>query len=180
MSMRRQKFLLFRVYKFQDTRAYGQLYDLYFDKLYRYIFFKLPNSGDAEELTSEVFLRGWEYATSSQVDHAGALFYRIARNLIADFYRKRDFTEPIENNVDAAVDDSLAQMVETKLESDAMIAHLQTLKEEYRDVLVMRYLNEMTAKEIGVILEKSPNNVRVLIYRAKNALREIISNERTS
>lgn len=173
--MRRQKFLLFRVYQFQDSRAYGQLYDLYFDKLYRYIYFKVPLAQDAEELTSEVFLRGWEYATSSRVEHASALFYRIARNLIADFYRKQRLTEPIENGYAIEEDGSLTEQISTKLESEALVEHLRQLKEEYRDVLVMRYLNEMSNQEIGVVLDKSPSSVRVLVHRAKKALREVVS-----
>lgn len=171
--MRRQKFLLFRVYRFQDTRAYTELYDLYFDKLYRYVFFKLPSGADAEELTSEVFLRGWEYATSSPVENAGALFYRIARNLVADFYRRRDLSEPMDAGMQIAAPGSLVEALNTAQEHEQLVSHLRTLKEEYRDVLIMKYLDEMDIKEIAAVLEKTPNNIRVLLHRAKKALKEI-------
>ncbi|MCH8049481.1 RNA polymerase sigma factor [Patescibacteria group bacterium] len=170
--MRRQKFLLFRVYKFQDAKAYQQLYDFYFDKLYRYIYFKVPRPEDSEEITSEVFLRGWEYMTASKVEHAGALFYKIARNLVADFYRQRGMTEPLEQGQYVSAE-TLSEKIIVKQESEELIRALRQLKEEYRDVLVMRYLNEMSIKEIASVFEKTPNSVRVLLHRARKALREI-------
>lgn len=173
MSMRRQKFLLFRVYRFRDTSAYAQLYDEYFSKIRRYVYFRVPRSEDTDELTAEVFLRGWEYTTSSKVDNPGALFYRIAQNLIADFYRKETSTDAITDEMQ--IPDSRDELKEAanKSEQDQLLRLLKKLKDEYREILVMRYLDEMSIKEISLIIEKTPNNVRVLLHRAKNALREL-------
>lgn len=172
--MRRQKFLLFRVYRFRDTGAYGQLYDHYFSKIRRYVYFKVPRGEDADELTAEVFLRGWEYATSSRVENPGALFYRIARNLVADFYRQRQETESTDGR-EFVGEDHLEEKIAEKEEQKALIRKLRQLKDEYREILVMRYLDEMSVKEIALMLEKTPNNVRVTLHRAKNALKEIAS-----
>ncbi|MFH1767400.1 MAG: RNA polymerase sigma factor [Patescibacteria group bacterium] len=174
--MRRQKFLLFRVYQFQDSQAYGELYDLYYVKIRRYVFFKLPQSADADEIASEVFLRGWEFATSSKVENPSALFYKIARNLVTDFYRHRDNTVALEEADQVPSEVDVSRGVETKMESEALIASLRRLKEEYRDVLIMRYLDELSIGEIADALEKTPNNVRVLLFRAKKALKDL--NER--
>jgi len=172
--MRRQKFLLFRVYRFQDNTAYAELYDVYFQKIRRYIFFKVPRAEDADEITAEVFLRGWEYATSSRVENPGALFYRIAQNLVADFYRRRKVDTSIDL-IEEVVQQGrgLAEQIAQNEEERALIQSLQKIKEEYRDVLVMRFLDEMSVKEIAVILEKTPNNIRVTLHRAKKALREL-------
>ena len=170
MSMRRQKFLLFRVYRFRDASAYGQLYDHYFVKIRRYIFFKVPRAEDTDEITAEVFLRGWEYATSSKVENPGALFYRIARNLVADFYRQRSPAESI-TGIDVASKEDIASELSDSQEQQELITLLPKLKDEYRDVLVMKYLDELSVKEIAAILEKTPNNVRVQLHRAKNALK---------
>lgn len=172
MSMRHQKFLLFRVYRFRDSAAYARLYDQYFPKIRRYVYFKVPKAEDTDELTAEVFLRGWEYATSSKVENPGALFYRIARNLIADFYRRRREEESLDQQ-EVPSTENLEREVTEADEQQQLIGQLRKLKEEYRDVLVMKYLDEMSVKEISVILEKTPNNVRVLLHRAKNALKEI-------
>ncbi len=172
MSMR-NKFLLFRVHRFRDTSAYAQLYDQYFGKIRRYIFFKVPRSEDADELAGEVFLRGWEYATSSKVEHPGALFYRIARNLISDFYRTRKETESIEGVALADTKDVLEDAMQ-KDEQSALLKKLKELKEEYREVLVMKYLDEMSINEIALALEKKPSTVRVTLHRAKKALQKIV------
>ncbi len=175
MSAYKQKFLSFRVFRFKDSNAYGQLYDMHADRIRRYLVFKVPRREDADELTSEVFLRGWEYMTSSGVENAGAFFFRVAKNLVADFYRKNGpveaLSETVMNNIPSAekVEDDVA----VKVESDDLIEKIRSLKEEYRDVLVMRYLSEMSVSEIASTLEKTPNNVRVLLHRAKKALQEI-------
>ncbi len=176
MSAYRQKFLAFRVYRFKDTDAYGQLYDIHADRIRRFLIFKVPRKEDAEEITSEVFLRGWEYMTSSSVDNVGALLFRIARNITADFYRRN---VPVDNVEDSILEQIpagtvLAEEVAQKIESDDLIEKLKLLKEDYREILVMRYLNEMSIGEIADTLEQTPNNVRVTLHRAKKALQEIV------
>lgn len=175
MSAYRQKFLAFRVYRFKDAKAYGALYDIHADRIRRFLVFKVPRTEDAEELTSEVFLRGWEYMTSSGVDNAGAFFFRIAKNLVADFYRRNPPVEEISEIAfeNIASKEELEKEVEIKVESDVLIEKLKSLKDEYKEVLVMRYLSEMSVGEIASTLEKTPNNVRVLLHRAKKALQEI-------
>lgn len=171
---RRQKFLLFRVYRFRDTGAYGELYDFYVTKIRRFIAFRVSTIQDAEELTAEVFLRGWEYATSSVIENPGALFYRIARNVVADHYRSRKESEGLEAAEHVSASDRLiSEEVALKQEQQQLINQLKDLKEEYRDALVMRYLDEMSVSEIAQALEKTPNNVRVLLHRAKKALKDI-------
>lgn len=176
MTMRRQKFLLFRVYQFQDTQAYAELYDLYFDKIRRYVYFKMPVCGEIDEITAEVFLRGWEYTTSSRVENPSALFYKIARNLIADFYRQRKEEVSLENVADVDSGENLQESVASRLESDDLILKIKLLKDEYREVLIMKYLDEMSIGEIADALEKTSNSVRVILHRAKKALRNITNN----
>jgi len=175
--MRRQQFLVFRVYRFHDTGAYGELYDLYHDRIYRYLHFKLPKPEDTDELTAEVFLRGWEYATSSHVENVNALFYRIARNLIADFYRRRVEEEGIDSAHEIAVDDAMLERLAVKEEVKELMKAIYALKDEYRDVLIMRYLDDMNASDIAEALEKTPNNIRVTLHRAKRALEEQMGNQ---
>jgi len=175
MSAYRQKFLAFRVYRFKDTDAYGQLYDIHADRIRRFLIFKVPRKEDAEEITSEVFLRGWEYMTSSAVENVGALLFRIARNIVADFYRRNMPVDSVEDSILEQIPTGtvLADEVEQKLESDSLIDKLKLLKDDYREILVMRYLNEMSISEIAETLEQTPNNVRVNLHRAKKALQEI-------
>lgn len=173
MSMRRQKFLLFRVYRFQDSEAYGILYDKHYEKIHRFVHFKLPRIEDVDEVTSEVFLRGWEYATSTRVENAPALFYTIARRAIADYYRKRADEISLDAAVNVASDDNPLEDAVGGEESEKLLNLLKQLRNEYQEVLIMRHLDEMNIREIAAALEKTPNNVRVLLHRAKKALESI-------
>lgn len=172
MSTLREKFLSYRVHRHQDSTAYGEIFDLYADRIRRFLAFKLPRNEDADELTSEVFLRGWEYMTSGAVNNLNAFFFRIARNLVADFYRKYKATEELSYASDKDTGQSVSEDVATKLESDELINSLRGIKDEYREILVMRYLSEMEVGEIASALEKTSNGVRVLLHRAKKALQE--------
>lgn len=175
MSMRRQAFLMFRVYRFQDTKAYSELYDFYAARVRRYIFYKVPRPEDADELTADVFLRGWEYATANKVEQAGSFFYRIARNVIADFYRKHQEVAELNEAKDVphAHGQTVAEAAMQEEETSQVLQAMKRLKEEYREVLMMRYLDEMSIKEIALALDKTTINVRVLLHRAKKALQEL-------
>ena len=175
MSGYRTKYLAKRVFTARDGQAYGELYDLYADRIRKFLFFKLPRKEDAEDLLHETFLRAWEYMTSSLVEDVGALLFRIARNLIADFYRKKKpeaLTEALEASLQDGSD--LEEATDTQLAGDQAVSALKSIKEEYQEVLVMRYLSEMEIDEIAVALTKTPNNIRVLLHRAKAALKKIL------
>lgn len=175
MSGYRTKYLAKRVFTARDGQAYGELYDLYADRIRKFLFFKLPRKEDAEDLLHETFLRAWEYMTSSLVEDVGALLFRIARNLIADFYRKKK-PEALTEALEASLNDStnLEHITDAQLESERALKALKGMKEEYQEVLAMRYLSEMEIDEIATALTKTPNNIRVLLHRAKAAMKKLL------
>ncbi|MBT4857103.1 RNA polymerase sigma factor [Candidatus Uhrbacteria bacterium] len=178
----RHKFLLFRVYRFRDTQAYGELYEVYVARIRRFVAFRVKSSQDAEDLTAEVFLRGWEYATSSMIEKPSALFYRIARNVVVDHYRAKERLgeSATMENAHLVVDKKPIASEQMELDEDRaeLLSAMQLIKEEYRDALMMRYMDEMSVKEIAQALEKTPNNVRVLLHRAKKALERVIETKK--
>lgn len=178
MSPTQIKFLAFRVYRFRDNKAYDDLYVHFAHKVYRFVAFKLPRGEDAEELTAEVFLRAWEYMLTSDVQEVGGLFFKIARNLIANFYRKHHpTTELVEGSPAAIQSGSMSEDVADRLEVEALRASIDKLPADQSEILVLRFFNEMSVDEIAVILEKTPNNVRVLIHRARQALKKYVEPE---
>lgn len=176
MSGHRTKYLAKRVFTARDGQAYGELYDLYADRIRKFLFFKLPRREDAEDLLHETFLRAWEYMTSSMVEDVNALLFRIARNLTADFYRKKR-PEHLSESLEAVLQDStnIEGDLDTRLAGEEAIRALKTLKGEYQEVLTMRYLSEMDIDEIARALTKTPNNIRVLLHRAKALLKKNLS-----
>lgn len=178
MQKEREKFLLFRIRRTGDERAFGELYDAYEERMHRYLSFKLPPGADTEDLVTEVFLRVWSYIKNAQVDHFNALLYRVARNLVAEYYQRRS------RQLDQATMEAGMEVADTtpgqeesltlEMSVENVKQCLPKLKDEYRDVLIMRYLDELSVREIALSLEKSENAVRVTTHRALKAIRRML------
>lgn len=176
----KEKILLFRIRTQGDKESYGELYDNYVDNIYRFIFFKVSSGEVAEDLTSETFLRTWGYLIDqdkgSKIDSFGPFIYKVARNLIIDHYRQRKEEENINEGVDRS-DERLD--IKSSLEINEEIKNLErglrSLKEEYREVVILRHIEGLSIAETSSIIGKSKNNTRVLAHRAIKTLKEILS-----
>lgn len=170
---------LVRQAKSGNEDAFGGLYDLYAASIFRFLLGNLANPQEAEDLTTEVFIRVWR--ALPEYEDAGypfsAYLFRVARNLLIDTYRSHGRNEPLISIEDAGLEEIL-QDPEQKLpdpsEYDALHRALQALREDYREVLVLRFLNDLSVEEISVIMNRSEGAVRVLQHRALNAVRNII------
>lgn len=167
----------------KDEKAFAEVYDLYVEKIYRFIFFKVSNVRDAEDLTSEVFLKAWQYIKEGKnIKSVNAFLYAIARNKVIDHYRKNskfktvdlenDGIEKIKSN-EAHPNDGL----DKKIAMDNINKFLNELKMEYKEALLLKYTDDFSIDEIAQILGKTKGNVRVLIHRALEALKEIMNGE---
>jgi RNA polymerase sigma-70 factor (ECF subfamily) len=172
------KILFLKVIK-QDPEAYGQFYDLYVDRIHRFIFFKVNSTSDAQDLTSETFLKLWQsLKEGKEIKNLNSFVYTIARNLVIDFYRKRATheQESIDRDEVREIPDKTnflhQQEVDDQLQG--VLRGLDKLKDEYREVIVLRFLNELSISEISAVINKSGGSVRVLLHRAMKALKESI------
>lgn len=168
-----------------DEKKFLKLYDQYVDKIYRYIYFRVGSQELAQDLTSDVFLKSWQYLNRQEsagrgetIKNPRAFFYQVARNLIADFYRQKNklpisLEEIADKNI-ADKDDSPIEKVLLGFEMDEVRDALSRLKDEYQEVIIWRYLDEMEIREIAEILEKPEGTVRVLLSRALASLREVL------
>lgn len=158
---------------------FSNLYDQYIDKIYRFVLIKVSAPEIAEDLTAETFLRGWEALKKRSnphpkpIDHPSAFLYKIARNLVIDYYRKKGKSQyiPVE---DVQIDDPREDVEKRAiLGSDMTIIRkaLADIRDEYREVITWHYLDELQIPEIARIVNKSEGNVRVLLHRALNSLR---------
>jgi RNA polymerase sigma-70 factor (ECF subfamily) len=155
-----------------DKEAYGDLYELYLDEIYGYIYYRVSNRADAEDLTEQVFLKAWENLSNYRGDVPfKAWLYRIARNATVDHYRTRkqsvplDLNEPIMDKQEQPEQKALNR--ETALRLNGAIAKLSTL---HQDVIILRFVNGHSTEEIAQILERSTGAVRVLQHRALKAI----------
>lgn len=170
-----------RVLEKQDKDSFAEIYDLYIEKIYRFIYFKISNKTEAEDLTSEVFLKLWDYlieTTEKEIQSFSGLIYKIARNSVVNHFRDKarrqecsvDYLENM--SIDLARKDDI-EKVETGIEAENIIKLLKKLKQEYQEVLVLKYIDELSTAEIAKILNKNQINVRVTIHRALNKLKEL-------
>ena len=178
-----EKLLLLRLRK-KDPEAFAQIYDLYVTPIYRFIYFKVATRQDAEDLTSEVFLKIWQYITETEevIENLRALLYRTARNLVIDSYRqkaRKDVTQDTEIllNIKDERQQSLLSQIENQFEMKNIEKVLRRLKDEYREIIILRFIEELSITEIADILDKSKGSVRVLLHRALKVLRELLKQD---
>jgi RNA polymerase sigma-70 factor (ECF subfamily) len=156
-------------------KIFGQIYDKYIDKIYRFIFLKVNSQEIAQDLTSETFLRGWETfkVKNQEIENPPAFLYQIARNLVIDYYRERGRTQVVSAEFTPIVDPREDLEEKALFESDFnnIRTALVSLKEEYQDVIIWHYLDDLSISEIAKILDKSEGATRMLLSRALKSLR---------
>jgi RNA polymerase sigma-70 factor (ECF subfamily) len=168
----RERLWLYRVRKHRDPEAYGALYDSYVAQLYRFVLFKVSDDEEAKELTSEVFLKAWEYLSEGKpVKSVSGLLYTIARAKVADHYRKRKLELVPLESAPEVIDRKLIGKAELSEDVDAVLAAVKNLKEEYRDILLMKHIDGLSNGEIALAMGKSNGAVRVIMHRATEALK---------
>ncbi|MFA6160988.1 MAG: RNA polymerase sigma factor [Patescibacteria group bacterium] len=179
------RYLLYRIRAKRDAEAFAKIYDRHVDIIYRFVVFKLPRKEDAQDVTAEVFTRLWQYVQQPKaIKNIRALLYQIARNLVADFYRNKE-KEPDIQEADVTFEDETAsnvsytdsgrssEIIEARGEMSIVLAQMEKLKEDYRDVLALRLIDELSFDEIAVILGKQVGHVRVIYHRALKAIKQV-------
>lgn len=156
----------------QNPDAFGVLYRRYLTPLYCYIYRRLGNSHDAEDLTAQVFTEALEGMVARRYHESGcfvAWLFTIARRRTVDFYRQR----PVEQLDDPpSPEPSLVAAVE-KGEDLKRLAHLLAqLDEDRQELLRMRFSAGLSFAEIGQIERRSEAAVKMMIYRTLEHLRE--------
>jgi len=182
MSSVQDKILYSRL-KNKDRKAFVRVYDSHLNDIYRFIYFKVSDKETAEDLTSSVFLKTWDYVQNRQLkDYKSlkSLLYVVARNLVIDHYRKKsqrlDVSYDNEKNPIQIIDEKqdLAKQMNLDLDLGVVEAGLSKLKDEYREAIVLRYVNELSIGEIAEVLGKSKGTVRVLVHRALKTLKTLL------
>lgn len=164
----------------RDRDAFTQLYHRYVDQIYRYVQLRLNNRADAEDLTSGVFLNAWRAIDRFSPKHDAsfvAWLFKLARNAVIDCTRRQtdvvslDTIEPIdENDPSCSPEDEL----DRRLTMMEMQQALKLLTDEQRDVVQLRFIEGLSAREVGDILGKRENAVRGMQLRAIGAMRRAL------
>jgi RNA polymerase sigma-70 factor, ECF subfamily len=172
-----EKKLLYQLYTKRDPEAYAQLYDLYVKRIYRFVYFKVSSHEEAEDVTSEVFLKAWNFIQENpEVKSFSGLLYRIARNSIIDLYRAKAAKPETRMNEDTDVGDGGRWYadVSNKMETEKILQVVKKLKQEYQEVIILKYIDELDIDEIVEITGKGKIAVRVTLHRALKKLKDLL------
>jgi RNA polymerase sigma-70 factor (ECF subfamily) len=125
-----------------DADAFGQVYDAYADRVYRYIFFPVTDEPTAEDLTSQVFLKAWESLPRYQPsDSLMAWLYSIARNTVIDHYRTRKQTVSLDEVATVLRHDAKRdEHVDLEYEVQSLKTPMRGLTDEQREVLTWKFI----------------------------------------
>ena len=159
------------------TEAFEKAFEEYADAIFRHCFFRVSDREKAKDLTQECFLRTWDYVSrGNDIQNIRAFLYRTAHNLIVDEYRRRKDISLDAMREDGGFDpmgDGAADVMVSVGAKEAVEA-IRKIDPAYRDVVLMRYVDEMSPKEIAVIVGESENAVSVRIHRGVKKVREVL------
>jgi RNA polymerase sigma-70 factor (ECF subfamily) len=158
----------------------ASLYEEYFDRIAWYIYTRLGDKNEAENLAGDVFLNALEYLKSYKERGIPmqAWLFRIAHKVFVDYLRKRGRNPvvPIDNVMIAASEDPAAT-AEENIEMGKVKSAMQNLTPEQREVVRLRFLGGLSSKEVGYILKKSDGAVREMQRAAIEKLRKMLTGE---
>ena len=159
-------------------KLFSQIYDTYINKIYKFVFLKVNSQEIAEDLTSEAFSRTWAVFKEKQgeIKNVRAFLYKIANNLIIDHYREKAKanTISVDNHSMLGIADprqDLEKDVLTNSDMEAVRHALLDLKKDYQNIVIWRYLEDLSIAEISELLNRSESATRVLLHRALKALK---------
>ncbi len=161
----------------KTKKRFEDIYSSYVEQVYRFLYLKLGSRDDAEDLTSKTFVRVWDTVQrenpESGMRNPRAYVYKVARNLLIDYYRsKREATVSTDDVVIPDQSQTIHQKAEIDSEIEQVRFALNKLNEDYQNVIIWYYLNELSIQEVADLMDKSETSVRVTVHRAVSALKQ--------
>lgn len=158
----------------RDREAFGALYDRHVVRVYRHIYYMVGSAAEAEDLTAQAFLQAWEAIDRYQIRGAPFVSWllRIAHNLgVSHLRSKRDSSELPETLVDHGRHGNPEETLQRSADAERVRQAILQLRDEQRQVIILRFVEDLAYPEVAEIVGKSVAAVRVIQHRALNALR---------
>lgn len=161
-----------------DQRAFAQLYEEHFDRIYRYVALKIGDKIEAEDLTQQVFLNALQSISSFKWKGKPfvAWLYRIAHNQVVDYLRKKTkhVAVPLDESL-VSSDSNPRLMAERSLDIEQLLLATRRLTKAQQEVISLRFAGELSIVEVAKIMGKSQGAVKALQHSAIVALRKALS-----
>ncbi|MFC1911776.1 RNA polymerase sigma factor [Chloroflexota bacterium] len=155
-----------------DSEAFGELYVIYVEPIYRYIFYQIKDKMSAEDITEEAFFKAWNsiHSCKGREQTFSSWLYRIAHNSMIDILRRRKKELPLDIEITNGIIDDKSEL-ETKLEHRQLLDAIALLPENQRQVIILKFIEGLDNQEIGQCIRKSQGAIRILQMRALDTLR---------
>lgn len=154
-----------------------QAYNTYADALFRFCLLKVKNREKAVDIAQDAFIKTFAYIKSGkQVTNIKSFLYKTAQNLVYDEFRRKhsqSLDEMSDEGFDIAADDE-AGLPLLSIDSERALKALESLDETYREVVTLRFLEELSPKEIAEVTGLTENVISVRIFRGLEKLRDIL------
>jgi RNA polymerase sigma-70 factor, ECF subfamily len=159
----------------RDQAAFAELYDLYLDRIYRYVYYRTGDRHDAEDLTEQVFLQAW--AAIERFRWQGKPFvawlYTVAHNVVVDWRRRAQTSESLNDPEKPIEVESVgaAQAMTQWIDADLLAKAVKRLTPEQQQVIILKFLDGFDTATIARVMDKREGTVRALQLRALQSLR---------
>jgi RNA polymerase sigma-70 factor (ECF subfamily) len=157
-----------------DSEAFTRLYDLYADRLYRFVYYRTGHKETAEDLTSVSFTKAYQNLHSFKGHQGvfGAWLFRIARNTVIDHMRTNKTTVDLEAAVNVASKTNISREAEVGDHVELVKKYLSQLDQVQRDVVTMRLWDDMPYSEIAEVVGKTEGNCKVIFSRVVQKMKQ--------
>lgn len=165
--------------KSSSKEEFLKVYKDYANALFRRGYFKLSNRDLSKDLLQDTFMKTWQYLKDGgTISDMRSFIYRTHSNLIIDQYRKKKTQSLDELHDSKGIDfgENNVESLYNKIDGEKAIELLNKLPSEYKDVIFMRYVEELTIAEIASLTGESANNVSVRIHRGLEKAKKLFSN----
>lgn len=160
---------------------FRQIYEEWADPIFRHCYARTSDREQAKDLAQETFVHFWNYLRGAEaVRSAKSLLYRIANNLVIDYYRKHKAVPmssfaPEDQTIDPGHDPTEERYRQDDLKR--ALAAVEQLAAPYRQVITMRLVDNLSPAEIAAILQESENAVSIRLHRGLKKLRELLAQQ---
>jgi len=182
-----------------DNLYYEKIYRFFFQKIHRFVLLNISDSQAAEDITVDVFYNVYRYMTKVHLNSASfkPWIYKITRNLIIDYYRKEakhkksqsleQYLEDKQSDglgeegkvdksfvVESFMDSDSTDLIESQFTNHDILKGLYSLPDIQKQVIILRFVEELNYKSIGLIINKNELAVRAIKFRAISRLKELM------
>lgn len=154
-----------------NSESFGRLYEIYIKKIYDFIYYKTLNKEVAEDITSIVFIKAWNKIEQFREGSFSAWLYMIARNAVTDYYRREKGYDNIDDCWDLADKTDFLTTIDRDLDVDLIKEAMKSLKDQEREILIMRFWLDLSFSEIAERLNKKEGAVKMALGRTLKDLK---------